>query len=155
MENRTKRFLAVVLAFVLAFGMVTPGFATDGEGESQVVSDTNHLDADETAGPMEVTFEDESDGVEADETTTPNDLPQMEVQTTSPAALTITPFNISTGNVIYMSDADPDTSGDGWTFANNIYTIEDSANVIIRGSNAGSQRRLAVATNATNVNITL
>jgi len=32
MENRKKRLLALLLAFVLAFGMVTPGFAADGGG---------------------------------------------------------------------------------------------------------------------------
>ena len=67
MKNRQKRLLALVLSFVLAVGMVTPGFAANGG---------NGLES----------------GAEI-HTATPSDLLQMETQTTSPAALIIAPLN--------------------------------------------------------------
>jgi len=70
MENRTKRFLAVVLAFLLALGTV-PIYAAD-------------------ASPMEVTFVNAPNEAEmADEAASPSDLPHIETQTTSPAALAL------------------------------------------------------------------
>ncbi|MCL2414278.1 MAG: T9SS type A sorting domain-containing protein [Bacteroidales bacterium] len=59
-----------------------------------------------------------------------------------------------TGALIDLSDASPSVSGAGWTFANNVYTILDGATVTITGTSA-NQRRIEVATNASNVNITL
>ena len=61
-------------------------------------------------------------------------------------------------DIINMSDTDPSIGGIGWTFANNTYTIASGANVTVIGNNQypePSQRRLEVAANATNVNITL
>ncbi|GHV48447.1 hypothetical protein FACS189499_07860 [Clostridia bacterium] len=66
----------------------------------------------------------------------------------------------SANATINMADPSPQASGTGWTYANEVYTIEDGANVTVINSNAGSQRRIAVAENATatvtldNVNIT-
>ena len=58
-------------------------------------------------------------------------------------------------NVIDLSIANLPPSDDGsWTFANNIYTIHDSANVTVTGTSA-NQRRIEVTWHARNVNITL
>ncbi|GHT66978.1 hypothetical protein FACS189452_03830 [Bacteroidia bacterium] len=47
-----------------------------------------------------------------------------------------------------MADGSPPSSGTGWTYSGNVYTIQNGANVTVTGTNA-SQRRLAVAANAT------
>ena len=63
----------------------------------------------------------------------------------------------SSGTTIVMSDPAPPASGTGWTYASDAYIILDGANVTVTGSNqapAASQRRIAVAVNAT-VSITL
>ena len=134
-KNGFKRVLAVVLAFVLAVGMVTqvawasssqserpaPGFAADGEDESQVVSDTNHLDADETEMELEPELE----------TETPDDLPQVEVQTTTPAALTAMPLYDTIAPTLITTplffDKMSTGTGDGWewnaTTAMGIFTF--------------------------------
>ena len=59
----------------------------------------------------------------------------------------------SSETTIDMADNAPPINGEGWTFANNVFTILDGANVIITGTNA-NQRRIEVAANAT-ANITL
>ena len=58
-------------------------------------------------------------------------------------------------NTINLSSVTPTTSGCGWTFANNVYTIASDANIIVTGNNGGSERRIEVEANAKNVNITL
>ncbi len=60
----------------------------------------------------------------------------------------------SNGNVIDMSDDDPSTSGEGWTYSNGVYTISDGANVIVVGDNGGSGRRILIEAGAT-VTVTL
>ena len=55
---------------------------------------------------------------------------------------------------IYLSLNNPPSSGNSWTFSNNVYTIQDGANVSITGTSTG-QRRILVASNAKNVRITL
>ncbi|MCL1819266.1 MAG: hypothetical protein FWG36_01270 [Oscillospiraceae bacterium] len=60
----------------------------------------------------------------------------------------------SGGTTIDMADTNPPSSGTGWTYASNSYTILDGANVIVTGSNGGSQRYVAVAMGAT-VTVTL
>ena len=50
-------------------------------------------------------------------------------------------------NKIDLSEANPPASGVGWTFANNIFTIQDGANVIVTGATAGS-RHIIVQNNA-------
>ncbi|MCL2605441.1 MAG: putative Ig domain-containing protein, partial [Defluviitaleaceae bacterium] len=59
-------------------------------------------------------------------------------------------------NIIDLSITSPPANGSGWSFnstsdasTNDIYTILDGANVIVTGSNTGSQRRLAVEAGAT------
>ena len=51
-------------------------------------------------------------------------------------------------NEIDLSETDIPPVGIGWTYANNVYTILDGADVIVTGNNAGSQRRLAVEAGA-------
>ena len=59
------------------------------------------------------------------------------------------------GNTIDMSIPIPHPCGGvGWSYADNIYTIEDGANVYITGTNL-NKRGITVASNAKNVNITL
>jgi hypothetical protein len=65
-------------------------------------------------------------------------------------------FAESGGDVIDMSDGST-MSGTGWTYANDVYTIQDGADVIVIGDNNSpttNQRRLQVATGAA-VSITL
>ena len=50
---------------------------------------------------------------------------------------------------IDLSTAPAYNWGVGWDFANNVYTILDGANVTVTGSNAGSERRIEIAANAT------
>ena len=56
----------------------------------------------------------------------------------------------SSGNTIDLSDTNPLTSGTGWSYDSGaqVYTIANNAHVVITGSNAGSQRRVEVATDA-------
>ena len=56
----------------------------------------------------------------------------------------------SSGNTIDLSDTNPLTSGTGWSYDSGaqVYTIANNANVVITGSNAGSQRRVEVAADA-------
>lgn len=63
---------------------------------------------------------------------------------------------ISSGNTIDLSDTNPLTSGTGWSYNSGaqVYTIANNADVIITGSNAGSERRVEVAADAI-ANITL
>lgn len=56
---------------------------------------------------------------------------------------------------IDLGREDSPAAGPGWRFVNNVFTIEDGANVIITNSNASNRRRVEVASNAQNVNITL
>lgn len=62
----------------------------------------------------------------------------------------------SSGNTIDLSDTNPLTSGTGWSYDSGaqVYTIANNADVIITGSNAGSERRVEVAADAI-ANITL
>ncbi|MCL2086882.1 MAG: hypothetical protein FWH05_04720, partial [Oscillospiraceae bacterium] len=53
----------------------------------------------------------------------------------------------SFGANIDMSDTNPPSSGTGWTFSNDVYTI--SGNVTVTGNNGETKRRLAVAANVT------
>jgi len=56
------------------------------------------------------------------------------------------------GPIINLSDDDPPLIGEGWTFANNVYTIANNADVLVTGSNqepAPSQRRIEIAADAT------
>ncbi|GHT22550.1 hypothetical protein FACS189430_04500 [Bacteroidia bacterium] len=62
------------------------------------------------------------------------------------ATLTVNWFPSAT--TIDMANTSP-TDGTGWTYANNVYTIANGANVTVINSNAGSQRRLTVAADAT------
>jgi len=52
------------------------------------------------------------------------------------------------GTTIDMNDTDPPSSGAKWTYAGNVYTIEDGAEVIVTGTNADN-RRIEVEENAT------
>jgi len=71
------------------------------------------------------------------------------------AALTMT-SGLPIGNsIIDLSQNSPPSVGVGWTFNNDVYTIRNSANVTVTGSNAGSERRIAVVENAKNVKISL
>jgi len=54
---------------------------------------------------------------------------------------------LSSGTIIDMSEDDPDESGDGWTYANNVYTIQDGAEVTVTGTSE-NQRRIVVAEDA-------
>ncbi|GHT52832.1 hypothetical protein AGMMS49982_14110 [Bacteroidia bacterium] len=66
------------------------------------------------------------------------------------AAVTLTAnWGVSTGNIIYMHNPSPPASGTHWTYLNNVYTIEDGADVTVINSNGSSGRGLAVAANAT------
>jgi hypothetical protein len=56
-------------------------------------------------------------------------------------ATTLPAFAASSGDTIDMGDPNPPAFGDGWTYANNVYTITGSGITVI-GSNAGSQRRI-------------
>ena len=116
MENRKKRFLAVVLSFVLAFGMVTPGFAADGRGEW-----------DGAGLPI----------------ATPSDLPQMEVQTASPAALVVMPFSSRIVDISAVSDGDYYGNPVQWSFAGNRLTVYTDANIEITGI-GGPSRHIVV-----------
>jgi hypothetical protein len=61
------------------------------------------------------------------------------------------------GNEIDLSSPKPFAGGKGWTYANNIYTINDGANVIVTGrfkAVGTSRRSILVATEAT-ANMTL
>jgi hypothetical protein len=54
----------------------------------------------------------------------------------------------SSGNTIDLSDANPASSGAGWTYANDVYTIENGAVITVTGSNSGSRRCIAVTADA-------
>ncbi|WP_138268424.1 X2-like carbohydrate binding domain-containing protein [Anaerofustis stercorihominis] len=56
---------------------------------------------------------------------------------------------LSEGNVIDMSDTNPAASGDGWTYADGVYTISNGANVTVVGDNGGSGRRILIEAGAT------
>ncbi|MCL2054474.1 MAG: InlB B-repeat-containing protein [Oscillospiraceae bacterium] len=47
------------------------------------------------------------------------------------------PFGLT--NIIDLSAATPDALGIGWNFANNVYTIENNANVTVRGTTSGAR----------------
>jgi uncharacterized repeat protein (TIGR02543 family) len=51
-------------------------------------------------------------------------------------------------SVIDLAIANPAATGVGWTYSDNVYTILNGADVTLINSNAGSQRRVAVAANA-------
>ena len=56
------------------------------------------------------------------------------------------------GSCIDLSDTNPQPpNGDGWAYnqLDSVYTILDGADVTVRGSNTGSERRLVVEGNAT------
>jgi hypothetical protein len=59
-----------------------------------------------------------------------------------------TSINMATGQTGYVR-------GGGWLYYNDVYTIQNSADVTVTGDNSGSARRLAVAASATGVAITL
>ena len=66
--------------------------------------------------------------------------------------LPTTAFADSGGAYIDLSDTNPQPpNGDGWVYSQSesVYTILDGADVTVRGSNTGSQRRLVVSGNAT------
>gem|GEM_PF-4539074 len=52
-------------------------------------------------------------------------------------------------NQIDLSTASPHPYGDGWDYANNVYTILDGADVIVTGTSSSFSRRLEVEENAT------
>jgi len=52
-------------------------------------------------------------------------------------------------NIIDLSITNPPAVGIGWTFAGSVYTVTGTDPVTVTGSNAGSQRRVTVAENAT------
>ncbi|MDR1563045.1 MAG: T9SS type A sorting domain-containing protein [Dysgonamonadaceae bacterium] len=54
---------------------------------------------------------------------------------------------LSGGNFINLADDAAPASGDGWTYANNVYTVLDKANVVISG--ASTTRRVVVKSDAT------
>nr|AGS53995.1 hypothetical protein [uncultured bacterium contig00088] len=56
---------------------------------------------------------------------------------------------------IDLSVKKPAAQGDGWTFADDVYTVLSGADVTVTGSNKGSRRRIAVAEEAQDVRITL
>jgi len=91
--------------------------------------------------------------------------------TSTSNAITTSSFTVQTGlanytlsgsltlsyptNKIDLSLNNPTSEGIGWTYANDIYTIQDDADVIVTGNNAGSERRITVADDAKDVIITL
>jgi hypothetical protein len=54
---------------------------------------------------------------------------------------------VSAGNFINLSDDAALTSGEGWTYASNVYTVLDGANVVISGSS--TTKRVVVNSGAT------
>jgi len=69
----------------------------------------------------------------------------------------IAPLVGSSGATIDMSDSAPPAIGTGWTFANNVYTILDGANVTVIGDNqlpTASLRRIWIEDDAV-ANVTL
>ena len=109
-----KKALAVVLAFVLVFGMAMPGFAAYGEGNGA------ETDTEQTA--------------------TLSDLPIMETQTTSPAALqgyvpiipTIDHFWTGNGNEIAVLDGQTVTLQDG-AFGQLTIPVGATVNIVSTG----------------------
>ncbi|MDR1042757.1 MAG: hypothetical protein LBL54_02505, partial [Clostridiales Family XIII bacterium] len=59
-------------------------------------------------------------------------------------------FADSGGSIIDISDDDPSpSSGSGWRYSGGVYTILNGANVIVEGTNAGTENRLTVDAGAT------
>jgi len=59
----------------------------------------------------------------------------------------IMPLNVSVGSYIYLNDPNPPTDGTGWSFDNGIYTIQNGANVTVRGTSV-NQHRISVVGDA-------
>ncbi|MDR0686470.1 MAG: T9SS type A sorting domain-containing protein [Dysgonamonadaceae bacterium] len=54
---------------------------------------------------------------------------------------------VAGGNIINLADDAAPSSGEGWTYASNVYTVLDGANVVIAG--ASTTKRVVVASGAT------
>ena len=54
---------------------------------------------------------------------------------------TVKPASI---DVIDLSDEDPPSTGNGWTYSNNVYTVLDGASVTVCGNSSGSSRCIQV-----------
>ena len=120
MGNEKRSLMALVLAFVMALGMVMPVLAANGVDDGQVVTESNHLDVDETE----------------------SDLPWVEAQATTPAALTIATAFDAPSNELELTNAIDLAVGAGPTTIvltedialASILNIPDGANIILVGA---------------------
>jgi hypothetical protein len=65
----------------------------------------------------------------------------------------ISPEGTAAGRIINLSLETPPASGEGWTFADNTYIIEDGADVLVTGTNVG--RHIRLPQSVTTVTVTL
>jgi uncharacterized repeat protein (TIGR02543 family) len=155
-----KRITAILLTLMMTLTLAPFSLAAEMDGTANYKTDCETIESNVPAPESEDRAGDAEPG-EAGEPYETEPPSNGEGKITEP--LFATPIMTVAGVIpsassdahIDMSDPSPPESGMGWAFADNVYTIQNGATVTVTGNNAGTNRRIEVAENATNVNLTI
>jgi hypothetical protein len=163
---KVNKVIAMMLCGILFLGMRPLAITVRAETEpaefpviSAVMEEENLPKVEEGAGEVKPDTTDGGTSVSEEEGGIPvsedeEELPVLEDETEGPVIIEeplMAELPLTTdSNHIDLADSEiaDGTSGIGWTYRENVYTIMDGASVTVTGDNSGSERRLEIAAGA-------